>query len=62
MDNLLLAKYVAQALNEIFYQKNDVVCPESIVIENPPNPNLGDYATPLFGFAKELKASPLQKI
>ena len=31
---------------------------ENIVIETPPNPEMGDYAFPCFVLAKELKKAP----
>lgn len=58
MNNSFLSHYIAKAINEIYFNNENEVDPISIVIENPPNPQLGDYATPLFGFAKSLKSAP----
>ncbi len=50
----------AQVLNETT-QSNEWI-PEELFgfLEQPPNPEMGDYALPCFSFAKKLKRSPVQ--
>lgn len=52
---------VAAALNQFKVQKNieaDAVAAESIAVETPPKPEMGDIGMPLFPFAKLFRAAP----
>lgn len=54
------SKLVAQALNELYKDKEVLFTSEEIIVENPPKPEMGDFAFPLFPYAKKLKLSPVQ--
>ena len=54
---------IAAALNEFIKEKNpeaEVVAAESIVVQNAPNPEMGDLGAPMFAFAKALRMAPPQ--
>ena len=54
---------IAAALNEFIKEKNpdaEAVAPESIVVQNAPNPEMGDLGAPMFAFAKALRMAPPQ--
>lgn len=53
-------KIIAEKLNKIKPDTCETVCSESINMETPPNPDMGDIAFPLFAFAKIFKTSPLK--
>ncbi len=60
MDNVkdILRKKIFSAVSSI--ADNIDSKPEDIVVETPPKPELGDYAFPMFPFAKALRKSPVQ--
>ena len=46
---------IAAALNDFIKEKDpqaETVAPESIVVQNAPNPEMGDLGAPMFAFAK----------
>ena len=54
---------IAAALNEFIKEKNpeaEAVAAESIVVQNAPNPEMGDLGSPMFSFAKALRMAPPQ--
>ena len=54
---------IAAALNEFIKEKNpeaEAVSPENIVVQNAPNPEMGDLGSPMFTFAKALRMAPPQ--
>ena len=54
---------IAAALNEFIKEKNpeaEAVSPETIVVQNAPNPEMGDLGAPMFVFAKALRMAPPQ--
>ena len=54
---------IAAALNEFIKEKNpeaEAVAVESIVVQNAPNPEMGDLGAPMFAFAKALRMAPPQ--
>ncbi len=54
---------IAAALNEFIKEKNpetETVSAESIVVQNAPNPEMGDLGAPMFAFAKVLRMAPPQ--
>ncbi len=54
---------IAAALNEFIKEKNpesEAVSPETIVVQNAPNPEMGDLGAPMFVFAKALHMAPPQ--
>ncbi|MCI6809445.1 MAG: arginine--tRNA ligase [Spirochaetia bacterium] len=54
---------VAKALNEFIKQKGieaEEVKADSIVVQNAPNPEMGDLGSPMFAFAKSLRMAPPQ--
>ena len=54
---------IAAALNEFIKEKNpeaEPVAVESIVVQNAPNPEMGDLGAPMFAFAKALRMAPPQ--
>ncbi len=54
---------IAAALNEFIKEKNpetETVSAESIVVQNAPNPEMGDLGAPMFAFAKALRMAPPQ--
>ena len=54
---------IAAALNEFIKEKNpeaEAVAAENIVIQNAPNPEMGDLGSPMFAFAKALRMAPPQ--
>ena len=54
---------IAAALNEFIKEKNpeaEAVAAESIVVQNAPNPEMGDLGAPMFAFAKALRMAPPQ--
>lgn len=54
---------VAKAVNEFIKQKGieaEEVKADSIVVQNAPNPEMGDLGSPMFTFAKSLRMAPPQ--
>ena len=54
---------IAAALNEFIKEKDpqaEAVAAENIVIQNAPNPEMGDLGSPMFAFAKALRMAPPQ--
>lgn len=54
---------IAAALNDFIKEKDpqaETVAPESIVVQNAPNPEMGDLGAPMFAFAKALRKAPPQ--
>lgn len=51
-----LQKKVYKALNKI--AGDNEILSENVIVENPPKPELGDIAFPMFPYAKVLKKSP----
>ena len=54
---------IAVALNEYIKEKNPDAEPveaQSIVVQNAPNPEMGDLGSPMFAFAKALRMAPPQ--
>lgn len=54
-------KLVSDALNEFARQKQfdvEEITPDSLAVQNPPNPEMGDLGIPLFPFAKTFKMPP----
>ena len=54
---------IAAALNEFIKEKDPsaaVVDAASIVVQNAPNPEMGDLGAPMFAFAKALRMAPPQ--
>lgn len=51
-------KIIAENLNKIKPEGCDEIAVNSINIETPPNPEMGDIAFPLFVFAKSFKTAP----
>lgn len=54
---------IAAALNDFIREKDpqaETVAPESIVVQNAPNPEMGDLGAPMFAFAKALRMAPPQ--
>ncbi len=54
---------IAAALNEFIKEKDpqaESIAPESIVVQNAPNPEMGDLGSPMFAFAKALRMAPPQ--
>lgn len=52
---------LADAVNEIIKEKQieaEKVLPEKIVVQDSPNPEMGDIGSPMFIFAKALRLSP----
>ena len=56
-------KVVCEALNSFIKEKNpeaEAVAQDSLAVQNPPNPEMGDLGIPMFVFAKALKMAPPQ--
>jgi len=56
-------RIVARAIAEYIKEKGSPVqapAPESVVLERPPKPELGDFGFPMFPYAKLLRAAPAQ--
>lgn len=54
---------VAAALNKIISEKNsrsEAIDENSLAIQTPPNPEMGDYGIPMFVYAKQLRMAPPQ--
>lgn len=54
---------IAAALNDFIKEKDpqaETVATESIVVQNAPNPEMGDLGAPMFAFAKTLRMAPPQ--
>ena len=54
---------IAAALNDFIKEidpQAETVAPESIVVQNAPNPEMGDLGAPMFAFAKALRMAPPQ--
>ncbi len=51
---------LAQSVRECLQQKHPGVELPSVVIEQPPKVELGDFAIPIFPFAKPLRSAPLK--
>ncbi len=55
-----LEQRLAQRLLEFLHQRYPSVMLPKVVIEQPPNVELGDFAIPVFPFAKPLRTAPLR--
>ncbi|MBP3606970.1 MAG: arginine--tRNA ligase [Treponema sp.] len=56
-----LKKLIAEAVNELISEKgieSDVITMENIVVQDSPNPEMGDIGSPMFVFAKMLRSAP----
>ncbi|MDR0301326.1 MAG: arginine--tRNA ligase [Treponema sp.] len=53
---------VSSAINEILKDAgiDDIVNPDQVIAENPPNPEMGDIGFPMFSYAKLLRKGPPQ--
>lgn len=54
---------VAAALNKIISEKNSgcaAIDADSLAVQTPPNPEMGDYGIPMFVYAKQLRMAPPQ--
>jgi arginyl-tRNA synthetase len=51
---------LAQRVLECLQQRHPGVTLPSVVVEQPPNVELGDFAIPMFPFAKPLRSAPLK--
>ena len=53
---------LSKVINIIFKENgiNEEINPESIIAENPPNPEMGDIGFPMFSYAKLIKKGPPQ--
>ena len=52
---------IADAVNEIIKEKAieaEAVSPEKIVVQDSPDPEMGDLGSPMFVFAKSLRLAP----
>lgn len=58
MDKLLWRKKIANLLNEINKDSSSSFSSNDVLLETPPNQELGDIAFPLFPFSRILKQSP----
>ena len=59
----LCRNIIAAALNEFIKEKDSsaaAVDPVSIVVQNAPNPEMGDLGSPMFAYAKALRMAPPQ--
>jgi len=55
-----LERWLAQKLLECLHRRHPGAALPNIVIEQPPNVELGDFAIPTFPFAKSLRSAPLK--
>ena len=55
-----LERRLAQRVLECLQQRHPVVPLPAVVIEQPPKVELGDFAIPMFPFAKPLRSAPLK--
>ncbi|MGB8115532.1 MAG: hypothetical protein WCF22_17250 [Candidatus Sulfotelmatobacter sp.] len=55
-----LEQRLAQRMVEFLRQRYPEVVLPGVVIEQPPNVALGDFAIPIFPFAKPLRSAPLK--
>ncbi len=54
-----LRKTISTALSRLLEERGaEGVSPEQVVVENPPSPDLGDVAFPMFGYAKLFRSAP----
>ena len=56
-------KIVADALNAFIKEKDpnsSEVAADSLSVQNPPNPEMGDLGIPMFVYAKALRMGPPQ--
>ena len=56
-------RIVAEALNKFINEKNagcDPVNADTVAVQTPPNPEMGDLGIPMFVYAKTLRAAPVQ--
>jgi arginyl-tRNA synthetase len=54
-----LRQTVSKGLTRLLEQRGEEgVDPDQVVVENPPSPDLGDVAFPMFGYAKLFRGSP----
>ena len=59
----LCRNIIATALNEFIKEKDpsaSAVDPATIVVQNAPNPEMGDLGSPMFAYAKTLRMAPPQ--
>ena len=59
----LFKNLIADAINQIINEKNletDPVTAQKIVVQDSPNPEMGDIGSPMFTFAKTLRIAPPQ--
>ena len=57
---LAISKITAEALNTIVKSEKWEASELKKLLEQPPNPEMGDYALPCFSFAKILKIPPVE--
>jgi arginyl-tRNA synthetase len=55
-----LEQHLAQAVAELLRKRDPGVALPEVIIEQPPKVELGDFAIPLFPFAKALRSAPLK--
>ena len=55
-----LEHHLAQRVLECLQRRNPGVALPAVVIEQPPKVELGDFAIPIFPFAKPLRSAPLK--
>ena len=56
-------RIVAEALNKFINEKNAGCAPvnaDTVAVQTPPNPEMGDLGIPMFVYAKTLRAAPVQ--
>ncbi|MFW5747621.1 MAG: arginine--tRNA ligase, partial [bacterium] len=54
-----LRKTISTALSRLLEERGaEGVSSEEVVVENPPSPDLGDVAFPMFGYAKLFRSAP----
>ena len=54
-------RIVAEALNKFINEKNAGCAPvnaDTVAVQTPPNPEMGDLGIPMFVYAKTLRAAP----
>ena len=59
----LCRNIIAAALNEFIKEKDSsaqAIDPATIVVQNAPNPEMGDLGSPMFAYAKALRMAPPQ--
>ena len=55
-----ICKITCKALNDLGDAEDWVPSKLQILLEKPPNPEMGDYALPCFNFAKKLRTPPVK--